>query len=134
MRASRRRTGAGVALAAAAALMLVTAGPAGARDVKALSGAFYAGPVGPDYSAVVGVMASTDKKCIAGRVIKVTLVTGSGDVKLDTARSGRNGGWMARGTNDEFTGVVAGKILIPAKKVGKGKSAVKCAKVKEDLT
>lgn len=117
---------------ACAAGLLAGAGTAAASYPSAANTSFV-GPTGPGTSVVAGVVASPEPKCIANRTIRVTLTTPGGDIPLDIARSGQRGGWQARGTNAEFTGITAVKINLAKRKVGKGKKAIKCRGEKEAL-
>lgn len=130
MRPTSRRAIA-TSLACAAGLLAGTG--TAAASYPSAAGTSFVGPVGPDTSAVAGVVLSPEPKCIANRTIRVTLTTPGGDIPLDVARSGRRGGWQARGTTAEFTGVTAVKIDLGKRKVGKGKKAIKCDGDKEAL-
>lgn len=77
-------------------------------------------------ASALGIVTSPNRRCLGRRRIKVSLVKPGGPVRLDVARSGKNGGWYARGPKGAFEGVTAVKVKLLKRKLGSGAGALRC--------
>lgn len=119
----RRVAGAAVvAIAALASVALAGSAPA-AKVATGIEIQFTAVSDGTVY--VVGRVTSNDKRCLDDRKVKILLKrTAGGTAFVDTARSGRTGGWMGIRPIDEIAdlGPFAGaRLVMPERKVKLGK-------------
>lgn len=121
-----------IASVACAAVMLalaalLAAAPAGAARAPSRLTVLYVGSGGEiDASAVIGFVTSPNRRCLSDRRIVVTLTKPAGEVRLDVARSGANGGWFARGPQELLNGATAIRVDLIKRRIGRGPGALRC--------
>jgi len=136
----RRRAGTAVAVvvAVAVAALLVTATGAAAGPARAPSDvvAIFGGEIGAnDETAVIGIVRSPNRRCLSGRRIVVTLEEDASTIPLDVARSGRSGGWQARGPTGLLgPAVTAIQLRLEPRRIGRGSGAIRCRGDRETLS
>jgi len=122
--------GAAVAVVLAAGSLLVAGPTAAAGPARVPSNviAIFGGEIGAnDETAVIGIVKSANRRCLSGRRIEVTLVEGASTIPLDVARSGRNGGWQARGPTGLLgPAVTAIRLRLEPRRIGRGSGAIRC--------
>lgn len=124
---------AGCALALVA--LLAAATPAGAASTPSSLSVVFAGEVGPgSNTAVIGQVTSSNRRCLSGRTVEVSVTKPGGEIPVDVARSGKNGGWYARGPTELLNGATAINLKLEPRKLGTGPGAVRCAGAKAKLT
>lgn len=133
--ASRKIVGIACVAAVLALGALLGAAPAGAANAPTKVIVIAGGPFGTAGKAgVVGVVTSPNRRCLDGRRIEVSLVKPGGVVALDVARSGKNGGWYARGPASALAGATAVRVKLAKRKIGKGPDALRCGGATVELS
>lgn len=107
--------------------LLLATEPASASAAPSSVVLFGVGPFGPGGEvAALGIVSSPNRRCLGNRTIEVRLVKPEGAVLLDVARSGRNGGWHARGPKGAIDDVTAVKVKLVKRKSGSGAGGLRC--------
>ncbi len=118
--------------AATAALLAVTtvlafgAANATAKPVQSGVGVYAIGTLGST-AVALGIVESSNRKCLPNRKVKFIVKTSGSAKLLDVARSGANGGWDARADVDEVIGATAIVFKMAPRKVKTKHGNVKCS-------
>ena len=74
----------------------------------------------------VGTVESTSRRCIDNRKVKLVIEKPGERVLFDVARTGRNGGWQARGPASAFEGSTGFLAVLVPRAVKTGSGRVRC--------